>query len=170
MTPQAFESYPPWMALVGLSVALATYLLGAYILAGLGAPAPVLYLGYCAYIELSILRGSCVHCYYYGKVCGLGRGRLCSLLFKQGDPQAFLQRGVSLRDIIPDVLVSAIPLLGGIVVLVRQFSWVVLAAMLSIVALASAGNAFVRGFFACRYCAQRDLGCPVQKLFSKQRA
>ena len=72
MEPKVFDSFPAWMALVGLGVAVAIYVLGAYILSGFGLLAWVLYLGYCALVELAILRKSCVHCYYYGKVCGLG--------------------------------------------------------------------------------------------------
>lgn len=130
----------------------------------------VLYFGYCAFVELTVLRRSCIHSYYYGKVCGLGKGKLCSLLFKRGNPQMFLQREVSFRDIVPDLLVSAISLVGGTAPLLRQFNWAVLLAMLSILLLASAGTGFVRGSLACRYCARREMGCPAEKLFSKQRA
>ena len=167
--PKVFDNYPAWMALIGLSVAVAIYLLGAYILSGFGMLAWVLYLGYCAFVELAVLRGSCVHCYYYGKVCGLARGRLCSLLFKRGDPRKFLQREVSVLDIVPDMLVPAIPLVGGVVLLLRRFNVVVLLAMLLMLLLASVGTAWVRGSLACRHCAQRELGCPAQKLFNKQR-
>jgi hypothetical protein len=154
------------MALVGVAVAACTYLLGAFILSGFGIVASFLYLGYCAFVELSILRKSCVHCCYYGEVCGLGRGRLCSLLFEQGSPESGLDRDISARDLVPDILVSAIPLLGGIVLLVGGMSWPVLVAMVMILLLASAGNALVRGRIACRHCAQGGLGCPADGLLT----
>lgn len=170
MESKAFDSFPAGMAAIGLGLGIAIYILGAYILSGLGIFAAVAYLCYCAFVEIAILRGSCVHCYYYGKTCGLGRGRFCELLFKRGDPRKFIEREISFCSLIPDFLVSLIPLIGGIVVLILHFSWIVLLAMLAVLVLATAGTAFVRGSMACRYCAQRELGCPAEKLFSKKDA
>ncbi len=168
MEPHTYESYPTWMALTGIGTTVAIYVLGAYVLSGLGLLAPILYLAYCALVELSILRGSCIDCYYYGKTCGMGRGRLCALLFQKGDPERFANREGSIRDILPDIVVPVIPLLGGIVILVLGFDWAVLVAMLLIVLLASLGAALVRSALACRHCAQRELGCPAQELFSRR--
>lgn len=169
MEPRPFDVYPVRMAFAGVSVTAATYVLGAYVLSGFGVLAWVLYLGYCGIVEASVLRGSCVHCHYYGKLCGLGRGKLCSLLFKRGDPHKFIQRETSVRDILPDLLVPAIPVVGGGALLLRQFDWTVLLAMLLILLLASVGNAYVRGALACRHCAQRELGCPAYELFNKDQ-
>ncbi|MBM3471115.1 MAG: hypothetical protein FJX73_10065 [Armatimonadetes bacterium] len=166
---QTFDRFPLWMGLVGIGVSVATYILGAYILFGFGMAASILYIGYCAAIEISVLRGSCVHCYYYGKVCGLARGRICSLFFRRGSPEKFLERRVSIRTIIPDLLVAAVPLIGGVGLLVMRFNWMLLISMLLIVLLATAGNALVRGSLACRHCAQRDLGCPAERFFVRQR-
>jgi len=165
---QAFDEYPAWMALVGYGLSASIYLAGAYLLSGFGRLAWVLYLGYCAVVEIAVLRRSCVHCYYYGKVCGLGRGRICALVFRRGNPEAFVQRQASVREIVPDLLVAAIPLVAGVVLLLRRFSWPVLFATVSILLLASAGNALVRGSLACRHCAQREIGCPADRLFNRQ--
>ena len=170
MASEVHHRYPLWMVLVALGVNLSTCLLGAFILSGFGAPAVVLYLALCVFCEFSCLRGSCVNCCYYGKVCGLGRGKVCSLLFRRGDPEKFAKREVSVRDMVPEMLVSVLPLLAGIIILVRHFRWSVLLAMLLIVLLASAGNAFVRGSLACKHCAQRLLGCPAERLFNRRRA
>jgi hypothetical protein len=35
-----------------------------------------------------------------------------------------------------------------------------------LVFLSLAGNAIIRGSFACKYCRQREIGCPAEKLFS----
>ena len=32
------------------------------------------------------------------------------------------------------------------------------------------GTAFVRGQLACRFCRQRELGCPAEQLFDRGRA
>jgi hypothetical protein len=170
MKSEVFDVFPTWMALIGLGLAWAIYALGVYVLSHLGVPVGLAYLGYCVFMEVAIVRRSCAHCYYYGKMCGLGRGRLCSLVVKRGDPSKFLRREFSFLCLIPDLLVSIIPLVGGIVALVRHFNWGVLVAMVAILVLASFGTGLVRGNLACRYCAQRELGCPAEKWFSKRRA
>jgi len=111
MDERRFECYPAWIVLVSQAVSLLMYGLGAFVLLGFGPIAAVAYLGYCAFVEVSVLRGSCRHCYYYGRLCAFGRGKLCSLLFKPGDRQRFLDREPSVRDILPDLLVPAIPVL-----------------------------------------------------------
>ncbi|MBU2602931.1 MAG: hypothetical protein KKA32_12330 [Actinobacteria bacterium] len=170
MDERPFESYPVWIVLGSQAVSLATYGLGTLVLSGFGLAVALVYLGYCAFVEVSVLRGSCRHCYYYGKLCAFGRGKTCPLLFKPGEPQRFLGRQPSVRDTLPDLLVPAIPVVGGIVLLVRDFRWPLLLAVLFIVALATVGTGLVRGLLACPHCAQRELGCPAEQLFSKQRA
>lgn len=120
MEERPFESYPVWIVLVSQAVSLTMYGLGTLVLSGFGLAAALVYLGYCVFVEVSVLRGSCRHCYYYGRLCSFGRGKLCSLLFKPGDAHRFLDREPSLRDILPDLLVPAIPVVGGIVLLVRD--------------------------------------------------
>ncbi len=167
--PKSYENFPLGIALLSNRVALAIYALGAYILAGLGIVVTVLYLLFCLWIELGILRRSCVDCYYCGKVCGLGKGKLCALLFKKGDPQKFAEKEISPAQLLPDFMVVIFPILGGIILLVREFTWPLLILLAIFVLLFFAGNAFVRGAFACKYCRQRELGCPAEQLFSKER-
>ncbi len=135
---------------------------------GLGIWVAVLYLLYCAWIEFRILKHSCVDCYYYGKLCGLGRGKLCPLLFKKGDPQRFVNGQISWTDLIPDFLVSIFPAIGAVVLLIRDFSWLILLLLLLLLVLAFPGTAIIRGSFACKYCKQREIGCPAEKFFNKK--
>ena len=129
-----------------------------------------------AYLAASVLmvfvvlrRLVCVNCYYYGKLCAFGRGRLCPALFRRGNPQRFVDRVCSFRDVLPDLLVPAIPVVGGMVLLARDFALVLLLVVLAIAALATAGTGIVRGLLACPHCAQRELGCPAEQLFGRQR-
>jgi hypothetical protein len=162
-----YENFPLWMPLMAVILSLATYGIGAYILAGFGVIFAVLYLLYCLWIELSVLRKSCVSCYYYGKTCGLGKGKLCARFFKKGEPANFTEREITGLDLLPDFLVSVIPLIGGIILLVTDFSWLLVALVVLLVLLGFGGTAIVRGSFACKYCKQREIGCPAEKLFSK---
>jgi hypothetical protein len=41
--------------------------------------------------------------------------------------------------------------------------------VIMLVLLSTIGNSFVRGSLACRYCKQRDLGCPAEQLFNKNK-
>jgi len=120
-------------------------------------------------MEIRVLKRSCVNCTYYGKVCGFGKGKLCSLLFKKGDPEKFAEATVSWTAVLPDFLVFIFPIIGGIVSLVRSFSWPVVVLLGVLILLASVGNGVIRGLFACRYCRQGAIGCPAAKLFAGEK-
>ncbi|MFH0832854.1 MAG: hypothetical protein V1900_03995 [Candidatus Aenigmatarchaeota archaeon] len=120
-------------------------------------------------MESNVLRRSCVNCYYYGKLCGFGKGKVCSLFFKKGNPKKFIKDKITWKDIIPDFMVFIFPLIGGIILLVRSFNWILLILIAVLLSLSFAGNAFIRGSFACKYCKQREIGCPAEKLFMKKK-
>jgi hypothetical protein len=162
---KSYENFPTWMVVLCNLVPISIYTIGAYILAGFGVWLSILYLLYCLWIETRVLKVSCVNCYYYGKICGFGKGKLCSLLLNKGDPQRFVEKEISWFQILPDFLVSIFPIIGGIVLSVRDFSWIRVLALAVLVVLGFGGTAVMRGSFACKYCKQRELGCPAQELF-----
>ena len=166
---KSYENFPAWIALLVTAVTLSIYAIGAYILAGFGVLFSSIYLLYCFLIELNVLRRSCVDCYYYGRTCGLGRGKLCALFFKKGEPQRFAEKEISWSAILPDFMVSIIPLVGGIILLIIDFTWLLVVLLALLFILAFGGNAVVRGSFACKYCKQREIGCPAEQLFSKDQ-
>jgi hypothetical protein len=84
-----------------------------------------------------------------------------------GPPEKFCKRTISRKDILPDFLVFIIPVLVGTALLVYEFSWVLAVLILILFLLGFIGNAVVRGQLACRYCRQREIGCPAQRLFKK---
>ena len=84
---RVLECYPLWIVLLSNFVGVAIYLAGAVILAGFGLWVSALYLLYCLGLELRLLKGHCVDCYYYGQVCGFGKGKLCAWFFRPGDPK-----------------------------------------------------------------------------------
>jgi len=165
---EKYEDFPALMVLPAVVVSISIYVVGAYILATLEVWLCVLYVLYCVWIELRILKHSCVDCYYYGKLCGLGRGRLCSLVFNKGDRQRFIEREVSWVDVLPDFMVAILPAVAAIILLVRDFTWLVLGLLILLLVLSFAGNAVIRGSFACKHCKQRELGCPAERLFNKE--
>jgi len=165
---KAYENFPFWIPLLSCVLSLSIYALGAFIFSQLDFFFTVLYLMFCLWTELKILKGSCVNCYYYGKTCGLGRGKLCALFFKKGNPEEFAKKEISWKDLIPDFMVLIFPLVGGIIVLIRGFTWLILALMAGLAILWLGGNALIRGSLACKYCKQKELtGCPAEQLFNK---
>lgn len=167
MKTAAYEHFPWWMVAASNFVGLSIYAIGLYLMARMGTPWAVLYAAYCLWLEWRLLSGSCRTCYYYGKRCGFGKGTVCSWFFARGDGQPLSMKGISWLDIVPDFLVSLVPLGAGIALLVRKFEWSVLLPVVLLALLGTAGTGFVRGQIACKYCKQRELGCPAEQLFSK---
>jgi len=158
---QRYSSYPLWIVLVSTVHAAAIYALGAIILSSLTVWLVVPYLLLCLWLEVQVLRKSCRNCHYYGKTCGLGKGRLCALLFAPGDPQQFVDRVITWADMLPDLLVVLLPLAAGIVSLILRFSWLHLILLAALLGLSFAGNALIRGSLVCKHCVQAELGCPA---------
>jgi len=163
---KTYENFPLWMPLLASLVSLSTYATGTLILAGFGIAPAALYVLYCAGLEIRIMRKSCVNCYYFGKVCGIGKGRLASVLFTKGDPDAFARDNISWTTLLPDLMVFLFPAVGAVILLVNRLAWGHAVLLAVLVLLVFGGNAAVRSSFACRYCKQRELGCPAEKLFS----
>lgn len=71
------------------------------------------------------------------------------------------------RDMIPDLLITLIPLVIGIILMIMRFDILILSALLVIAFLTTYGNAQIRGKLTCSNCKQRELGCPAEALFNK---
>lgn len=168
METHCYENYPLWIVLISNLVLISIYIIGAYIISGLGLIYALIYIIYCLFMEIRVLKNGCVNCYYYGKVCGFGKGNLSALFFKKGDISKFNEREISPKDMIPELLVSVLPLIAGIIILIYNFSWTILILMVIILILSTAGNAVIRGSLTCNMCKQREMGCPAEKLFNKK--
>ena len=158
------------MVLFALLVNVSIYALGVAILSGFGIIMAALYLFYCLGIEMHVMKMSCVDCEYYGKWCAFGRGKVVLLLFKQGDPERFTSKCISRRELLPDMLVLLIPLVRGSALLIQSFSGSMALILVALLALSFGGNYIVRSRIACKYCKQRELGCPSERFFGKQLA
>lgn len=163
-----YEQYPLSFVLICNLLSLSIYGLGIYIIAQAGLLPLALYVLYILFLEYRLLRFSCRHCCYYGKMCAFGKGKLCSLFFKKGNPKVFLRTQITWKSLIPDLLVSLVPILAGIALLLTSFDWLLLGTIVLLFLLSSTGNAVVRGSLACKYCKQRKIGCPAEKLFHKK--
>jgi hypothetical protein len=166
---QCYENYPFWIVAISNIFQIAIYAAGAFIMYQFGLVWLLAYLLYVAWMEVRVLRKSCVNCYYYGKTCAFGKGRLCGMLFKKGNPKAFFRTNITWKDVVPSFLVTLIPIAAGIVLLVGGFRWTVAIAVVLLFLLGFPVTGMIRGKLACKYCKQRELGCPAERLFNKKK-
>jgi hypothetical protein len=170
MTNQnSYENYPVWIPLLSVLQSLVIYIIGAHLLSGFGRIIVLFYLLFCLWSEYRVMGGSCRNCYYFGKLCGLGKGMIAPLFFKKGDPAQFIARNIGWKELIPDMLVFLVPLVGGIIWLFIRFNLITIGLMILLVILAMPCSGYMRGCLLCPNCKQRELGCPAQKLFGKEK-
>jgi hypothetical protein len=168
MKTTTYGNYPWWMIAVCNSVGLVIYAIGIYLTGRLGIAWGAIYAACCVWMEWRLLSRSCRSCYYYGKRCGFGKGWVCSRIFSKSD-EDFGARQISWWSVAPDFLVSLVPLGVGIFLLLWDFSWTVLFLAAALVLLGSVGTGYIRGHLACKYCKQRELGCPAERLFNNTK-
>jgi hypothetical protein len=165
-TVKTYENYPFRIVILSNLVSLLIYLLGFIITNKIGWIYSIIYLGYILALELRLIKNHCTTCYYWGKTCGFAKGRISSMFFKKGDISGFCSNKFTWKDLIPDLLVTLIPLIAGIVLLIIRFEPFLLFALILLIALTTAGNQYIRGSLTCKYCKQREIGCPAEKLFN----
>jgi len=162
-----YEDYPTWIVMLSNAVSFAIYSSGSFVIYKIGWIWLVLYLLYIAWLEIRVMKRSCVNCHYFGRICAFGKSKLASLLFKKGDTSGFEKDKVTWKDVIPDFLVSLIPIVVCVIMLVVDFDWTLLSLVIFLLLLTSIGNGLIRGSLACKYCKQREIGCPAEQLFSR---
>ena len=167
MDSEIYDEFPLSLVLFCMAVNTSIYIVGAYLIAPLGKIFVALYLLYCLWMEIRVLTKSCRDCYYYGRLCAFGRGKICSLLFKMGSPERFKMNRITWINLVPDFLVSIIPLAIGGFYLVQSFTWLRLSLIVVLVIMAFPVTGFVRGSISCKFCRQKVMGCPAVQLFAK---
>ena len=166
---KTYENFPTWVVVLSNLVSITTLVLGILILTGLHWIAAVSYFVLISVLEYRLLSNHCTSCYYWDKTCGFGKGKISSWLFKRRYSSEFCDKNITWIDMIPDMLVSFAPTIAGIVLIIIKFDFVILSAVVLMLILSTAGNAAIRRNYACKYCRQRELGCPAEKLFSKTK-
>jgi len=166
---KTFENYPAGIVFTSNLVSLSIYLIGAFLIYKTGIIwLLAVYLALIGIMELRLIRWHCTDCYYYGKTCAFGKGKLSGMLFKKGDSSKFCKMKITWKDIVPDFAISLVPAVIGIILVIRDFDWILLSLVLVLFVLTFMGNSFIRSQLACKHCKQRELGCPAQKLFEKR--
>jgi hypothetical protein len=119
-------------------------------------------------MEINLLRTRCTRCYYYGKVCGFGKGKIAAALFAKDEEHEFTGAEISFIKLIPDLLISLIPIIGGIISLIISFQVIVLVCLIIFITLSFFVTGKIRGELVCKNCKQGDIGCPATEFFSKK--
>lgn len=163
-----YENYPPGTVILSSLVSLINYGSGLYIMYQLGYIPAALYLAFILFLEYRLLGKHCVDCWYWGRVCGFGKGRISSLFFKKGDGSKFCKEEMSWKEMIPDLMVFLVPAASAVILLIIRFELVILAVLALLITMSTAGNGYIRGKLTCRFCRQREIGCPAEKLFGKK--
>jgi hypothetical protein len=168
MDNEIYDEFPLYLVLFCIAVNISIYIVGAYLIVPLGKIFVALYLLYCLWMEIRVLIMSCRDCYYYGRLCAFGRGKICSLFLGKGSPERFRMKKITWINLVPDFLVSIIPLVIGGFYLVQSFTWLRLSLIVVLVIMAFPVTGFVRGSISCKFCRQREMGCPAVQLFAKK--
>jgi hypothetical protein len=107
--PRSFENYSLRYVIVSNLLSFSIYAVGAFIIYHIGLVWLTGYVLFVLVLEIQLMRGHCVDCYYYGKTCAFGKGRLSCIFFKQGKSEHFFKRQITWMDILPDFLVFYYP-------------------------------------------------------------
>ena len=100
----------------------------------------------------------CTNCYYYGKWCGMGWGKLAALFFKQGSMERFgTSIGVKLAPITYGLL-TLIPLICLVISIVQGFAVPKLIVLLLLL-LVAVYSGFISRKKGCTNCKMK-LICP----------
>ena len=103
----------------------------------------------------------CARCGYYGHRCPLGLGKVAALAFKKRQEEEFFRTGPQFVVLLLLVLAFLLPIAGGIVLLIEDFSTWRLALLAAQVGLLLAGLA-PHPRLVCSHCRQGERGaCPV---------
>lgn len=161
-----YTDFPLWIPLVAILLSVICYSIGAIILISLSIIYSIMYLFYCILVEIMVIYRSCTNCYYYGRICGLGKGKIAPYFVRKGNTNKFSERDISIIHLLPDFMVVLIPLAGGIYLLITNFSFIILAMMICLSIIFFGGTAVLRTNYACRHCNQRTIGCPADTMFN----
>lgn len=153
---EGLEEYPWWLVVAGNLLMLAWIGLGTASCYFLNHIAAWIFLAVALLLVFVVLRKLvCTNCYYYGKRCASGWGKLSALMFKQGDIEQFNDSvGVKLAPAIYGLL-TLVPLVLGTIAAVRDFSVAKVIVLAALLLLGFYSGAISRKK-SCSQCKMRD--------------
>lgn len=170
MRGKTFESYPVWMIFVYYLVSFSIYLSGLYLTYLILPLFALVFFIYILFLEIQVLREGCVRCYYYGKRCVCGKGKIAKVFMKKDTKREFNEKEITMKDMIPSMLPTFVALIAGAYLTYQSwpnFSFIVIGLAVLPLILTFFGNPILYGKIACPHCKQGKLGCPACEFFMK---
>ncbi len=151
------ESYPGWVIVIRWIILGTIFTLGVYILWGINEVLGLFYVIYSlAALTLVLPLSRCASCFYHGRACNTGWGRVAAYLFPKGDESKYVENyGYSILL----HLLWLIPLLGGLLQLARSRSLLALCILAAYLFLLLVEKIVLKKL-ACVRCHQREF-CPA---------
>lgn len=158
ISPDREESFPLFWIVSENLLHLSTWTIAGLLIGPLrfrGWPiATLLWVIIVVSIQILLKKHNCSGCYYYGKFCHLGWGRLAQCLFRPDSGNMHTGMNLSLFYILSPPTILFIALLIGIFLQVRVWHWLFLGAYLALNLIA-----FPVRKKGCQLCAIRER-CP----------
>ncbi len=152
----SYENFPLWIVMVRNTLNILLLGMGALILAAFGTWAGISYLIISVLAIVWSIRFRCKYCYYFGKTCASGYGRIASLLFKKGRTKDFPKYE---KYGVPLFVITFLPFLGLGVLFIGVFSLKLIGLLLFYASLIIfLAKVFYRKF-GCDHCKQNS-DCP----------
>lgn len=169
MDPPVFQKYPLSTVLIFQLVSLANYAVGLYLLYQISVLFSILFAFYVIMMEFSVYKEGCASCYYYGKRCMSGRGKIAALFVRKEDPKRFCEKKVTWKNLLPQVLLSLIPIIAGAYLLITNFNFLFIGLILVPVLTWFVANPLMYGKLGCLHCKQGRICCPANDFFGKKK-
>ena len=151
------ENYPKHIIITRWIILLIAFALGIYILLGLNDALAIIYVIYSVIaLNLILPLSRCVSCFYHGKVCNTGWGKIAGYLFEKGDESKYVDLynyAIFLH------LLWLVPLLVALLQLVRKRSILALSIFLIYIFILFVEKIILKKM-CCKRCHQREF-CPA---------
>ncbi|MFW9906069.1 MAG: hypothetical protein ACFFFH_17230 [Candidatus Thorarchaeota archaeon] len=162
------ENYPIKIVCVSATLTIISYLLGTIVFYVFNPVLGLLFLLLAVFTLIISMKFRCTSCYYLGKYCNFGLGKLAAILFKKEDSNEFSNP----KKVIPTAILSfgtmLLPVIAGIGLNLFDFSLGYLSLLIIYILFGIVPNFLVRGNF-CDKCMQGQLGCPSYEQMIKGR-
>ncbi|MEW6103318.1 MAG: hypothetical protein AB1630_05805 [bacterium] len=157
---QYYENYPATIIILRNIFEIVIWGIGVLLLVKFGKWVVISYLIYSALMVAWIMRFRCKYCYYYGKTCTIGYGKVASMFFDRGDNEEFPKK---IKYIIPAILTWILPVIGGVFLLIRNFSVIILILVVVFIVFRFVLSERVLVKYGCQFCYQNH-DCPAYQL------
>ncbi|UCG04574.1 MAG: hypothetical protein JSW11_11450 [Candidatus Heimdallarchaeota archaeon] len=165
---QRLENYPIKIVCSSVTLTVISYLLGTLVLYVLHPFLGILYLLLAVSTIIVSMKLRCSYCYYLGKYCNFGLGKLAALFFKKGISREFQNPKKVISTAILSFGTMLLPVITGFGLILFSFSLINFSLLLVYILFGILPGFLVRGNF-CDKCIQGQLGCPAYQQMIKGR-